>query len=698
MIENQKLPALSKTGFKLFSLGFITLFLELALIRYLSGNIWNLGYFPNLVLIAAFIGMGIGFSFHHFISENVSKTLYRAVTLLLLGLVAYIYIAHPSVPGFSQFLGDIGGDLYFTVSPTKDSNSLLSFIIYMLAIIIIFACLSQATAKCFRQFSPLSAYTLDIGGSCLGIIIFMLLSWLTIPAMYWFILFAIFHIIAATDTSKAKYLSIIPSLIVVILVYQQDTQFTASPEFKDQLEVHWSPYQKVEYINSEKYYHRIYVNGIQHQFMEKPEDLKNSFYQHIHNARTSSKNLPAYKKILIIGAGSGNDVSNAIVNGAEHIDAVEIDPIIAELGKKYNPNRPYQDPKVHLHIDDGRSFMSNTQNKYDLIIFALTDSVVKVSSMSQLRLENYLFTVESVKKAYSLLNENGDITFYNSYRTSWLRSKIEKMIVQATGNEPKELFRDGNIAVLSVRKSTATPNKIATNDNIDITIDDWPFLYLKAKAIPNIYIKAMIGMCGFAFLFMLLLHFLTRKNNSYNKSGMLYIKLSFVFMGVAFLLLETKSIIQFSLLFGTTWINNSLVFLAILLLVLAANWAATCFKNINWLWIIFPILLLSTLLIYVIPLEKLLEIDNLFLRFILASLITFTPIFFANLIFSISFRNQKIAEHIFGWNLIGATLGGIAEYFSLAYGYNFLALLVSACYLMVFILLYIGQSKLKKVH
>src|SRR5262249_32644211 len=55
----------------------------------------------------------------------------------------------------------------------------------------------------------------------------------------------------------------------------------------------------------------------------------------------------------------------------------------------------------------------------------------------------------------------------------------------------------------------------------------------------------------------------------------------FIGMGLAFLLLETKSVVQFSLLFGTTWLNNSLVFLAVLMFVLLANHLASRFQ---WLW------------------------------------------------------------------------------------------------------------------
>lgn len=153
-------------------------------------------------------------------------------------------------------------------------------------------------------------------------------------------------------------------------------------------------------------------------------------------------------------------------------------------------------------------------------------------------------------------------------------------------------------------------------------------------------------------------------------------------MGMAFLLLETKSVIQFSLLFGTTWLNNSLVFLGVLVSVLLANWISVLLPK-KQLSILFVLLMGSCLITFFYPLSNLLFVESGFWRFVLASLMTFPPIFFANLIFAILFREQKVSEHIFGWNLIGATLGGVIEYTSIAIGYNSLALVVMLCYAMV---------------
>jgi spermidine synthase len=92
---------------------------------------------------------------------------------------------------------------------------------------------------------------------------------------------------------------------------------------------------------------------------------------------------PPFRKILIIGAGSGNDVSRALqwAPADARIDAVEIDPVIENLGRDNHPDRPYQDPRVRVYLTDGRNFLRSTHRKYDLIVFALIDSLASISTV-----------------------------------------------------------------------------------------------------------------------------------------------------------------------------------------------------------------------------------------------------------------------------------------------------------------------------
>ena len=680
---------------KLFLLGFLGLFLELALIRYLAGSIWNLGYFPNLVLIAVFMGMGIGFVFHERISAQRSPLYFHAAPVLLLILVAFVTFARPGVPGFGAWQGDVGGELFFTAIPedTGASDSIY-FVLWFAIILLTFALVSQRTAKLFRQFPPLRAYSLDIGGSCAGILSFMLVSWLELPAWSWFLALVPLWLMAMPPSSwKARS---IPALLIVVasgLAWSQDQHLLISPDATDDVEVAWSPYQKVEFARFPSGEQNVYVNGVEHQQLLGPKDLAASEYDFPHQHRVGKAGLPPYENVLIIGAGTGNDVAAALARGAKHIDAVEIDPAIARFGRLNHRAKPYDDPRVTQIVDDARAFMTRTDDRYDLVIFALTDSLVKVSAMSQLRLENYIFTEESVRRAYSLLKEDGDLLFYNFYREDWLITKIQKVIESATGRAPLTIGQVGTFHMITVGRSNSPPAKVrADGTDVDVTTDDWPFLYLKNRGIPGLYKAAMAGLVSVVALLMFVLHRSTREQESAEAgSSRLFIKVAFVLMGLAFLLLETKGVIQFSLLFGTTWKNNSLVFLAALLLVLAANFVAARVKGDRILPITFVLLLISSLVPLVFPLANLLSVESETLRFCFASLLVFSPIFFANLIFGLIFRDQPVAEHLFGWNLIGTTLGGVVEYTSMWVGYNALSVVVALTYALSFALFFLAR-------
>ncbi|HUB66574.1 MAG TPA: hypothetical protein VL981_03720 [Candidatus Methylacidiphilales bacterium] len=690
------LPLLSQTGLKLFLLGFATLFLELFFIRYLAGSIWNLGYFPNIVLLSVFIGMGVGFVFHDRVKASLSNIVFQCGFAGAVALILFVSFNHPIVPGFDVWHYNLDGDLYFSFVPFKVSDlNYLFFTLCFVMVALIFACISQRTAKLFRQFSPLNAYTLDILGSCAGILSFIAISALWLPAWSWFVFFTLIFIFAMAGKRIARVIPLILALLAVIVMYRQDHILMRDPGSPYLVGTTWSPYQKVEYVEepgpSGILRRRIFVNGLDHQeILLNPEKV---FYGIPYQYRKQA-GLPAPRNVLVIGAGSGNDVTAALRNGATHVDAVEIDPVIARIGREHNPSGAYNDPRVEVHIDDGRAFMTQTHRKYDLIVFALTDSLVKVSSLSQLRLENYLFTRESVERAYELLNDHGNVVFYNFYRIPFVAQKIYNMVNLVTGSQPRILAQQRDFYMLCGEKIMGSAELPYIADlSPEIPTDDWPFLYLAGRGIPSLYLKAMLGVSILIIGLLAALHFGSKDKENGRGEELLPIKLAFIFMGIAFLLLETKSVIQFSLLFGTTWLNNSLIFFAVLISVLAANWTVQCLARKDhetaWLrlWLLYGFLAASVLISLVFPLHNLLAIAGIFPRFIAASLLTFLPIYFANLIFSTSFKDHKCAEHLFGWNLLGATFGGVLEYTGMEIGYNALSLIVLGCYTLVFFLL-----------
>ena len=91
---------------------------------------------------------------------------------------------------------------------------------------------------------------------------------------------------------------------------------------------------------------------------------------------------------------------------------------------------------MNVIIDDGRAFMERSTSSYDLIIFALPDSLTLLSGQSSLRLESYLFTVEALEQARSLLAPSGSFVMYNFYREDWLIDRLSATMASAFDQAP----------------------------------------------------------------------------------------------------------------------------------------------------------------------------------------------------------------------------------------------------------------------
>jgi hypothetical protein len=397
------------------------------------------------------------------------------------------------------------------------------------------------------------------------------------------------------------------------------------------------------------------------------------FYPYRHVERRRLRN------VLIIGAGNGNDVAVALREGARHIDAVEIDPEIQRLGSLYHPNHPYQSPRVTVHIDDGRAFLDQTATRYDLILFALPDTLTLLNGQSSLRLENYLLTEEAMRTARTHLEHGGTFAMYNYYEPFLLRryaSTLQTVYGTSPCVELGTRLGGRRQAVLTERRHGEAPNcrRYWHGARIAPATDDWPFPYLATRTIPRFYLDWLSLIAIASVLVIRLAGGPFRRMSPY---------LDLALMGAAFLLLETKNIVQFALLFGTTWFVNSLVFTGVLLSVLAAVEVASRFR-LPKPRVLYIALGASLAVAWAVPAEWLLALGPL-PRFLAAAGLAFMPIFFANLIFSQRFKDTASASAAFAANLLGAMLGGAFEYTALITGYRFLLILIAVLYGLAFL-------------
>jgi len=213
---------------------------------------------------------------------------------------------------------------------------------------------------------------------------------------------------------------------------------------------------------------------------------------------------------------------------------------------------------------------------------------------------------------------------------------------------------------------------------VELLQDDWPYLYLQDRAISSFYLLligfiALVGIASVAFV--------SREMRCSLARGGLDGEM-FLF-GLAFLLLETKSVTTMSLLWGATWLTSAVVFGAILAMMLAAT-LLTQLRPLPWA-LCMGGLIVSLVAAYFVPVHALLRMNE-FTRLLLSIAFVGTPIFFASACFALLFRDRPAANTAFGWNLLGAVAGGLTEFASMITGIRALYLLVLAAYLGVVLL------------
>ena len=635
----------------------LMLFLELALIRWLGSNVVHLSYFSNFVLLGSFLGIGLGF-----LIARKSWSVLPYVPVILAILVVGTYLAPVTI--------DRAGDqiIYFTSLNTTGPPAWLVLPLIFIFVAAVLAGPAEVVGRCFAHLRPLTAYRWDLVGSLIGISAFTLMSFLQAPSVVWGVLVTVAFFTLIEDWKRWLALAAGVAMVVVLLLE------TVTPG------ISWSPYYKIrvqEKVLGGIPLTDISVNGVPHQIMRAAaQRLQEEPQYGFPYQRTPGNSLG---NVLIIGAGSGSDVAIALSKGAKHIDAVDIDPRIMQIGLERNPDHPYSDPRVTRHVNDGRAFLEGTDTKYDLILFALPDSLALVTGASQIRLESFLFTEQALTAARDHLTPSGAFAMYNYYREDWLIDRLAGTVGTAFGHTPCVDLPGGGQAVVTAALDQV--NQVCGSDYVPAgtviapATDDRPFLYYQGGPIPALYLWTLAGILVISAIAVRALGGPFRAMRPYA---------DLFFMGSAFMLLETKNIATFALLFGTTWLVNALVFAGVLLIVLAAVETTRRFRTPP-LPVVFGGIAASLAVSFLVEPAWLLTLP-LFPRLVAAVVLAFIPIYLANVAFSKRFGASDDSQSAFGLNLLGAMLGGCLEYLGLLTGYNNLLLLVALLYLFAFLL------------
>jgi hypothetical protein len=662
-------------GARVFLASFLVLFLEVALIRWMPAYIRLLAYFSNFILLASFLGIGVGC-----LLAPSRRRLFVWFPLLQAIVIGAVYFFRLEVAVSAS------GSIYFTsgtVQPQVVVESTMLLPLVFVIVAALFATLAQRMGKEMAALPPLRGYTLNLLGSLAGVGLFAVVSWQQLSPAWWFgIGFAAAVPLlfsgepgAPPSRNTALFAAVNVALLALSLVLVHTLARGSL----------WSPYYKIT-VAQEGEDTIVEVNNIFHQSMA-PVEHKEYFYQWPYMVFGDT-----FENVLVLGAGSGTDVAAALNHGAKHVDAVEIDPVIVRLGRQHHPDKPYSDPRVTVVTDDARHFLRTTAKKYDLVVFALIDSLTMQSSFSGVRLESYMFTEESFRAVRDRLAANGLLVVYNYFREPWLVDRLANIAANAFGQEPRVHVHEARaylgVMMVGPRLATLTappvipervtaygqshapsPAKVHARDvSVEPSSDDWPFLYLRDRHIPSHYVAALALILIVSTVVVL---FVIR-----GQAGTW--SWAFFLLGAGFMLLETKSIIQFALLWGSTWVVASLAIASVLSMALVANFVVSRVE-ITRPWLVGGALLALLALNYLIPVGAI-AFQSRALESLFYAVLMFSPILCAGLLFGSAIKRSTSLSRDYGTNLLGAMVGGVGEYLSLVTGFRTLLLVIALCY------------------
>lgn len=669
-------PAFPAAG--LFVASFISLFLELLLIRWVPSVVRIVAYYGNLMLLSSFLGLGCGLLLSR---RGLGLRRWFAPALFFLG--AFLFAVREV--HFQQ-----GSDeLRFLFQSGAGATTLPIASIFIFNALT-FAPLGELIGVYFGKLEPLKAYAWDLGGAITGTAVFGLFSyfWFSpvaglVVVMAAYLIFycrnarevliaAVFFTVGLASVWLASDSAAVwsPYSHIMIQEYPREAGRAAAPA-KD-LAVMQDPPSYVVQVN-----HDFYMwNGTidLRRYSNPSADMRDLAEQY----RVPHLFRPGAQDVLVVGSGGGVDVEAALLSGAARVDAVEIDPVIIDLGRKYNASGSYRDPRVFIHNSDARGYFKQTGRRYDMVVFGFLDSQSLFSQMSNIRLDGFVYTRESFREAFGLLRPGGllSISFFSSGKM-WLVDRLASMVASATGVSPVIYFQPTGHVILLAAKGFAprAPDRFTRFRRVELrsagtpeALDDWPYLYLRQRAIPLDYLTTIGALLALSLLFVFFSADKQRRG----------IDPHFFFLGAGFLLLETKSITTISLYFGATWFVSMIVILGVLVMVLLANLLATRLRRFS------PALYLplaaALAFFYFFPTQLVLS-WSFPMRLLFSLAVVPLPIFFAGLIFSLTFRDSRDPGFSFGSNLLGAMAGGFVEYLGMITGTRALLLIVLVFYL-----------------
>jgi spermidine synthase len=674
----------------------VSLLLELVMIRWLASVFPVFSFFKNFTLLACFLGLGAGYAVAE--KQPCAPALVLPMLALFVGIITLLRYDIATTTGV--FAG-LPMQEQTSISIWMDRLNWVALLqrsipLYLLLgmSFVLCACIcypvGQLCGKLLGATDALKAYGLNLLGSIVGVMVLFVMSLFWLPPTVWFT--AVAGVLLVFVLARDSHLPLgVASFCVLLTILAWPVQ--------TDIQRIYSPYQLLEkmaksdglmnILSGGAYYQKVFNLSENNRGHESDEDrYVRAYYEFPFNFKKRPE------RVAIVGAGSGNDVAAALRMGASHVDAIEIDPAIAFLGKSYHPEHPYDDPRVTLNINDARNFFRTAHQQYDLIIYGVLDSHTALSHASNLRVDSYVYTREGITEAFKLLKPDGVMSIAFALPNESLGFKLShilndipgagKPLAVRVGYDSKTttafVTQKGHDIALPDAKAFAAFGFTDVSDHFaqaypadSIPTDDWPFFYMIKRTYPVSYLIALGMVLMLSYMFVRkTIGFTDPIDRSY---------VPFFFLGSGFMLVETKAITELGLHLGGTWFVIATTIIMVLLMAFLANLLVQR-KFVPRTSLAYLGLLASLLLGYFSARNHdLIATSSPLVSLIINCVLLTVPLFFSGIVFStqIGKPNINIATAL-AYNLMGALFGGLMEYNSMYFGFAFLYLLAIGFY------------------
>jgi len=659
----------------------LSLFLELALIRWQSSVLQFLAFYKNFSLLACFAGLGLGYA----LAKRDRIPLVMVIPLL--GWQFCFMLLTRLVPELVHVI-PFREQLTMGFSSADWPRAVILFVVLTMVFLITaltFLPIGQLCGRLMERRRSLRAYGLNLTGSLLGVVLMLVASFLWTPPLVWFALcflgILLFHLRRPASLIAGVVFALVCTTILAWWPIDRLWNRVYSPY--QLLEIGSDPDTGLTLIRAAgQYYQRI--NDFSSRSLSPSLAAARSYYDFPYRAH------PVLNDVAVVGAGTGNDTAAALRAGAGKVDAIEIDPAILLVGRLNHPEKPYDNRRTHAIVNDARTFLRGTNRKYDLIVYGLLDSHTLLSHGSSVRLDSFVYTVEGLREARNRLKPDGMVSLSFTVLFDGLGRKIYLMLQQVFDGRPPVCVAAGYdeavIFLASNRKNWTLPPQLLQDTGFmdrtaryadpslhaDASTDDWPFFYMPQRVYPVSYLIMIFLVLAMSLLM----------GASFVADAPKFGHLSFFFLGAGFMLVETKGITEMGLTFGNTWQVIGVVIAGILTMAFLGN----CL--VQWLNIrrsLVPYLFLWTALAVGWLAARSGGFASTPVGRLETAVVLTLPLLFSGIVFSTLLSTTKQIAGIMAMNLLGAICGGLLEYNSMYFGFRALYVMAMVCYFAAFV-------------